>query len=447
MWGVIAGAASRAQNLASNVKSVLLDEQDSNTQDYDDSGVAVEYTRYNHGPFDQEDALEDAAFDGIGELPPVSSNAFDAVTPTDLHAVPRPAMFSVSSTTGAGSKGRTHNTNTNTSTGTISTQHSTAAATAVSAPAKAGRGYGSIIPPTTATPPTPPTTTSDTTQHYQDTDVLHHSITTDAATPSDGGVAVAGGSRRATAAAAAATSSPGVGTGLGVGRMLGTATTTMSFFTSASSVLQKVATHVAGAEEAADGAKQKPQVDILKQHLMEVTLENDGLVSEVARLKRALEDAEDSAELLQAQSQTAALLRNELTTEQKAHEATRRELDKLVAKLRQLEQQVESDAADVAQHDSFWKGELEQQRAAVAQTQTRNAELEALVDQLQQQAKNQQQVQHDTAAVAGATAAAAERITTLEAQLMASQAAAKEAERRVAVLEADMASVRQAAAA
>lgn len=29
MWGVIAGAASRAQNLASNVKSVLLEEQDS----------------------------------------------------------------------------------------------------------------------------------------------------------------------------------------------------------------------------------------------------------------------------------------------------------------------------------------------------------------------------------------------------------------------------------
>ncbi|GIM10869.1 hypothetical protein Vretimale_14478, partial [Volvox reticuliferus] len=431
MWGVIAGAASRAQNLASNVKSVLLDEQDLNQQEYDDSGVSVEYTRYNHGPFDEEGVLEDAAFDSIGELPPVSSNAADAATPTDTAAVyanPAPAVFSASQAAAARRSERTHSSST-----TTNTLQSTASATAVAAPAKPGGGYGSVNPHSSSTITTPSTT--NTPHHYQNTDTFDHSVIAEAAMPSDGAGVVAGGSssRRPAASAAATSLSPGVsgvGAGLGVGRMLGTATTTMSFFTSASSVLQKVATHVAGAEEATDGAKQKPQVELLKQQLIEVTIENDGLVAEVARLKRALEDAEDSAELLQAQSQTAALLRNELTTEQKAHDATRREVDKLLAKLRQLEQQVESDAADVAQHDSFWKAELEQQRAAVAKVQTRNTELEALVEQLQQQ--------QNTAAIADATAAAdaaTERIAALEAQLTASQAAVKEAQRRVAVLE------------
>lgn len=36
-----------------------------------------------------------------------------------------------------------------------------------------------------------------------------------------------------------------------------------------------------------------------------------------------------------------------------------------------MEQQLESDAADVAQHDSFWKAELQQQREVAAQVSSR----------------------------------------------------------------------------
>lgn len=42
-----------------------------------------------------------------------------------------------------------------------------------------------------------------------------------------------------------------------------------------------------------------PQLELLKQQLLEVSVENEGLTAEVARLQRALEEAEDSAELLQ----------------------------------------------------------------------------------------------------------------------------------------------------
>ncbi len=41
------------------------------------------------------------------------------------------------------------------------------------------------------------------------------------------------------------------------------------------------------------------QLELLKQQLLEVSVENEGLTAEVARLQRALEEAEDSAELLQ----------------------------------------------------------------------------------------------------------------------------------------------------
>lgn len=229
---------------------------------------------YAKGPFDQaygpgEGELPDA--DGsFGDHPPVSSRADDAA----------------SSGRPAGTPIGTYNYGPSNGTDEASASRGASSATAhgpftADAPAAGGPG------PRTASPPGLPVDTTDAVQpEHQHQEQLPKSQAPSGAGPTPGGVS---------------------GAGAGLGRnlnLLGAATTTaagsaLSFFGSATSVLQKVATHVAGAEEAADVARHRPQVELLKAQLLEVAEENEALGAEVARLRRALQDAEDSAEMLQ----------------------------------------------------------------------------------------------------------------------------------------------------
>ncbi len=123
--------------------------------------------------------------------------------------------------------------------------------------------------------------------------------------------------------------------------------TMLSTLSSATSVLQKVATHVVGADDphahaaapggappAAAAAKQQQQVEMLKQQLIESAKENDMLARENeqlgAKLAALMAGRQGEADMLAALQGKVALLQQELGAEQ----AARRQAEQALRQVR-----------------------------------------------------------------------------------------------------------------
>lgn len=173
------------------------------------------------------------------------------------------------------------------------------------------------------------------------------------------------------------------------GRQLGAGV--FSTLSSATSVLQKVATHVVGAEEANAANKAKPHLDLLKTQLLESAQEVETLTQELSNYKRQLEDKTQECDMLSAQAAITSLLREELAQEAVARQEAER---KLMLASAGLCAGTNTDAAGTAERDAFWAQEVERERAAAAaaaskqvqELQERIAQLESAVEAAQSSA-------------------------------------------------------------
>lgn len=116
--------------------------------------------------------------------------------------------------------------------------------------------------------------------------------------------------------------------GRGMGSMLGLG----------ASMLQKVATHVVGSEEASAANKMKPQLDVLKSQLLVLTQENEGLVQaneeltlQLQRMERELQEKQAELDMAGAGATNATLLKEEFLKEQGARKEAEAKLLKVRA--------------------------------------------------------------------------------------------------------------------
>ncbi|GAX75949.1 hypothetical protein CEUSTIGMA_g3392.t1 [Chlamydomonas eustigma] len=162
-------------------------------------------------------------------------------------------------------------------------------------------------------------------------------------------------------------------------QMHGLATTGLGVLSSATSMLSKVANHVAGgsdmdssAEGVGSGAS-RSHIETLKGQVITCTKENDLLSTKVIQLSRQLKDQQDLMEQVRANESNVMLLRQELTKEQEARKGAEGRVRHLEEELKQVS---ESRDSLIAERDSFWIQELDVQRREVQAQRDKIKELQ-----------------------------------------------------------------------
>ena len=118
-----------------------------------------------------------------------------------------------------------------------------------------------------------------------------------------------------------------------------------NMFMTATSVLHKVAAHVAGGPDglpssssgaAASDPKVKAQLEVLKDQVMTTARENELLQGQLVQLERQLELKQEEADLLAASTSNVTLFKQEIMQEQLAHTETRSQLQRALKQLQQV---------------------------------------------------------------------------------------------------------------